>query len=1000
MKAFLQSLIESDLTQRAGLTLAHTLWQGCAIALALTLVLRFMRHASASARHTVACAALFLLLAAPVVTFFRLDHAQPAIATSHLEAMLPVSMEESPRQVQAPPIIDLDPATMERPAGSTFASKAAPSAPLPWHAWTVIAWLAGMMMLTFWHGMGWVQLQRLHRRNVTPWPADLTEMARRMAVRMGLRFTPRLLWSTRVSGPVAFGCWQTVVLLPASMASGFTVAQLEMILAHEFAHLRRHDYLINLCQTVATTLLFFHPATWWIHRVIHREREHACDDLAVAAVGDAAAYARTLVSLAERELTGAPALAAATLERKGVLRHRIARLLHPPPSRLATRFWPGVAMLTLAAVTWQALPNPPTIAQAPAAGGKPVRGDILDRHGVVLATGDREEPLLCFTLRDVAHAWIAEHGPDFPRTTRAVPRTEEDFKKNWFTESTEANPNAKTETNALTMEIEVPDIVRMFEAIVLPKLRSAALARPFNSQRMRGGYGGSQLQPSYASTKEAQAAVGPFGTKPAAVWSLTPEEAEKARGLVGNIPGLSVSVEKLRHYPFAAMASHVLGYARLTDADATEEESGAYGVEHQWDNRLKPTAPPDGTPLQRGTDVYLTLDARYQTIVERTLRESQPRIARGAVVLLEVNTGDVLAMASAPSFDPNDFVPFISQEKFTIYSKDETNPLLNRAVRGFVPGSTFLVATSLAAICSGHENDRFDCKGGTTFNGRYMQCWIGQKGGAHGPFGLREAIAASCGPYFYQLGNAAGNDALWQTGSLCGLGRTSGILEEEASGILPLKKWWETNRPRDPYTPATIANISIGQGAVLTTPLQLASLTAIVANGGTVWKPRLVDRIAPHGDATKAEAQPRVRAADLRAEGLTASGLALLREGMEDVVHSETGTARAARSQTIRIAGKTGTAQNWRTENGTAVRDNHTWFICYAPAEKPKWAMAVLVQGGKSGGVSAAPIARHIFEQISAVESGTLTIEPRALPPIEGNFKPVEQVEVPLKPAA
>jgi penicillin-binding protein 2 len=518
---------------------------------------------------------------------------------------------------------------------------------------------------------------------------------------------------------------------------------------------------------------------------------------------------------------------------------------------------------------------------------------------------------------------------------------------------------------------------------------------------MRRNYQGGEGLPPLVTPQQARDELAKYGTD---FWcyrgDLTSEEEKQARAIASQVPGMSVHILKGRRYPFGALAAHVLGYVndrdRNTSPTSPDDAYGVYGVEKTQDGLLRPIASRAGEAPRRGSDVYLTLDARHQTIIEETLRIARPTIGRASAVLLEANTGDVLAMASVPSFDPNDFVPSISQAKFEEYNSNKTHPLLNRAVRSYVPGATFLVATSLAAICSGHEDDVFRCSGGVSYGSRYFQCWIGQKGGSHGAMHLQRAIAESCGVFFYQLGNAVGNDGLEKTAALCGLGRHTGIeLDEEGGGIFPGRTWWMRNRSRDPFTSGTVANISIGQGAAEATPLQLASLTATVANGGTVWKPRLVNRIAPAGDAPNAEVKPRVRTADLREHGLTESGLAILRGGLENVVQSPEGTAKAAQSTVIRIAGKTGTAQNWRMENNETVKDNHTWFICYAPAEKPRWALAVLVQGGKGGGVSTAPIARQILEQVSAIEAGTLKVEPKPMGPVKGGFDAVEQVVLP-----
>jgi penicillin-binding protein 2 len=364
------------------------------------------------------------------------------------------------------------------------------------------------------------------------------------------------------------------------------------------------------------------------------------------------------------------------------------------------------------------------------------------------------------------------------------------------------------------------------------------------------------------------------------------------------------------------------------------------------------------------------------------------------VVLLDVQNGNVLAMASAPSFDPNDFIPAISRKDFKKYNKATTLPLLNRAVRGVAPGATFLVATSLAGICDGKEGFQHTCTGGSTFGNKYMQCWIGQKDGMHGPMDLRKGMQESCNPYFYNLGNAINPEKYDAIVTLLGIGQDVGIeLPENDRGIFPNQAWWEKQRPREKYTEATVANMSIGQGAMLASPLQLASLMVPVANGGLVWRPRLVDRVAPGGDVSREEKRPRKLVGNLRDQGLTDTGLEALRSAMRAGVTE--GYALGAKVPELPIAGRTGTAQNWRLANGGTVKDNHTLFIAYAPVEKPKWAICVLVQGGKSGGVTAAPIAAHILTQVAELEEGKRKVDVQPVEPIEGSFDPVERVTFP-----
>jgi penicillin-binding protein 2 len=628
------------------------------------------------------------------------------------------------------------------------------------------------------------------------------------------------------------------------------------------------------------------------------------------------------------------------------------------------------------------------------------RGEIRDRNGVpmVINRSSFEVRVNLRTLVDEYKKQIEEQNKTLPKELRrSLP-----LRKFQYVE------------RGIKREKDETDILAIFKEVIQEPLRVLGLAEDFNSN---------ELQVHYRATR----GIVPWVYRDELTFQEFAQFAERRLGL----PGITVEERPVRLYLYDSFACHILGYVNQADVDkATEEELnewgngyvpddyGVYGVEKTFDSDLRGRAgirtwlknekgklvreltnddpQTDGRPNfqepRKGYDVCLTLDARIQHITERALRESTPAIGRGSVVVLQPATGEVLAMASVPSFNPNKFIPSISVADFNDYNTNECNPLLNRAVRGFVPGSTYKIMTSFAGIIAKAQGLHANCPGGLTFGGRYMQCWIGQKGGAHGTLGLSEGIMRSCNCYFYTLGNAAGDANLTKAGDMLGLGQRTGIeLDEEAPGILPTKRWWMVNRPRDPYTSATIANISIGQGAVLATPLQMAGVAAAVGNGGIAYKPHLLKSVMDGSELIRtAKPQDYVRA-NFADQGLTPEKLELVRKGMWRVVMDQGGTARLARIPGVDVAGKTGTAQNWRIEDGQSVRDNHTLFITFAPYDNPKFACCVLVQGGKGGGVSAAPIAKRIMEQALALDSG-YTVDLASIPEVKGNFKPVEVV--------
>jgi penicillin-binding protein 2 len=480
-----------------------------------------------------------------------------------------------------------------------------------------------------------------------------------------------------------------------------------------------------------------------------------------------------------------------------------------------------------------------------------------------------------------------------------------------------------------------------------------------------------------------------------------------------DLPGVTVTLKPVRHYVYGALAPHIFGYVGMPAEIDSDEASrfnfyqpdieGKAQIEKAYDDVLKGTA---GTRfLQRnahgvidgetsriepkqGAKVYLTIDARIQYIVEKAMRV----VGRGAAVVLDPNTGEILAMASVPSFDPNQFIPSISKADWERLSRDKTDPLMNRAVNAYAPGSTFKLCTALAGIRAGVGNKEFDCTGGVQYGDKYMKCWVLTAKPPlppHGHQDLSTAIKNSCDPFFYQYGNAAGIDQIDAVGGMLGLGQKLDLpLNNVATGVMPGTAWLAQNYPRERWTPGYTANTAIGQGFVLATPLQMAVVGAAVANGGTVYQPRLVDKVVAQ-DGTLIKEEPiKIRSDILKQGGIAANDFEKVRKGMWRVVNDSDGTARKARIKGIDVAGKTGTAQFWR--NG--IKDYHTWFLCFAPYEKPRYVVCVLVQGGHSGGSVPAPIAAKILDQIFAMEKGQ-EVKLDFLDPAVGNFQPIEGVD-------
>ncbi len=416
----------------------------------------------------------------------------------------------------------------------------------------------------------------------------------------------------------------------------------------------------------------------------------------------------------------------------------------------------------------------------------------------------------------------------------------------------------------------------------------------------------------------------------------------------------------VRRYPFGALAAHTLG--STGDDRKVGQLEGRYGVELRYDAQLR-----------KGEDVRLTLDARLQCEVQKVLREAG--IGRGAVVILDPATGDLLATASMPNFDGNAFTPSISVEQWETLVNNPAAPLMDRTLQSYPPGSTFKLVVALAAGRAGKMDRIFHCKGPVIYDGKAFKCWLTGREG-HGELNVGEAIINSCNCYFYQLGNEIGIDALAETARLLGLGARSGIgLAGESGGSVMSPASLKKVEPTAVWSSGYTANAAIGQGYTETTPLQMASVAATIANGGRVLVPRLV-----------ADGLPQLRH-DFAAVDCKPEQLALLRTVMRNVVVDRKGTGKSARSELIAIAGKTGTSQSWREEGGAKVKDNQAWFVGHAPADMPRFAFAVLVEGGTVGGATAAPIARRIIE---AVATGLPPPEPQ--PQDAGHLLPIDRI--------
>jgi len=460
-----------------------------------------------------------------------------------------------------------------------------------------------------------------------------------------------------------------------------------------------------------------------------------------------------------------------------------------------------------------------------------------------------------------------------------------------------------------------------------------------------------------------------------------------------DMPGTDIDVGEVRTYPYGIVTSHILGYvgtASEKDVQNSEDDDdndvlaipgfriGKIGIEKQYDSELRGEAgdvqmevnargsvvrelarnDPEG-----GHDLTLSLDIGLQQYVQQRLAQ-QPG---ASAVIMDVDTGAIRALVSQPGFDPNLFTYGISQEDWEQLNNDEHSPMLNKAVTGvYAPGSTIKPVMALAGLESGivSPSERVFCPGYYDLGTYRFHCW---KHGGHGHVNMHEAIAGSCDTYFYDLGHRIGIDRIQGMMRRFGFGQKLGIdMPHERAGFVP-SRTWKLATKRQTWQQGETLIAAIGQGYMLSTPLQLATMAARIANGGHAVVPRIVAAIG----GKPAEI---VKAGPL---GIDPRHLEIVQAGMSAVVNENIGTAYAARIMKagMEMAGKTGTAQVRRIseaerEEGVTANDalpwkerDHALFAGFAPIEAPRFAVSVVIEHGGSGGHAAAPIARDIMQE-------------------------------------
>jgi len=468
---------------------------------------------------------------------------------------------------------------------------------------------------------------------------------------------------------------------------------------------------------------------------------------------------------------------------------------------------------------------------------------------------------------------------------------------------------------------------------------------------------------------------------------LSTVEMANAVEVTPQIEGMEIKTIPKRYYPGEKTACHLIGYVGLEDPGSAEDRTdysyylpdwtGRDGIEKAYDKTV--TCGPQplrglrgipgneivridnmgfvhetiGTPVprQNGNDLVLTVNWRAQSIAEKLLAD---RV--GAFVLLDASNGAVLAMVSSPGFDPQAFVPKIKAEDWKKLVNDPERPLLNRATFGeYTPGSIVKPLIAMASLESGFSpKEKIRCDGSLSIGNSSIHCWSWKNGG-HGDVDMLYGLEQSCNVYFMTQGRKLGFDKIRDMMESAGIGRKTGLCISERAGQLPsMERKFQSYGEK--WTVYDTCLVSIGQGIILLTPLQTALYVSAIANGGTVWKPYLLQEVRDtRGNTLFLQEKPEMTGElDVKKENLD-----IIREGMYLVINGEKGTAKRAGNSKITLSGKTGTAEIGPKNN----RKTNTWFIGFGQRDGKLYGFAVIVQEGLSGGATCAPIVSKFFEE-------------------------------------
>jgi penicillin-binding protein 2 len=461
-----------------------------------------------------------------------------------------------------------------------------------------------------------------------------------------------------------------------------------------------------------------------------------------------------------------------------------------------------------------------------------------------------------------------------------------------------------------------------------------------------------------------------------------------------NLPGAMIQVRPQRHYIFGKFASHVVGYLgeinekQLRSGNYPENRPGdfigKYGVEKKWQNALNGVRGGEQVEVDAagrklrvitrkppipGSNIRMTIHKELQHLAEKSLKGK-----RGAIVAMNPNNGEILALASGPTFDPNLFIGGIAKDEWKKMVTGKNYPLQNRAIAGlYPPGSVFKIVVALAGLEEGviDQKEEFFCAGQFPFGDRIYRCW---KKEGHGFVDLHKALVESCDVYFYNIGLRLGVEKIAQYSIKFGLGKRPDFdLGGDSAGLVPTKKW-KRKRWGVPWHAGETVSLSIGQSYLLVTPLQIVQVIATVFNGGYLYQPTIIQRVGEN----ERELYTFSRTVTGRI-GVKPKNLELIRRALYGVVEEPHGTGYKAKVDGVRVAGKTGTAQvvrldpdkNYEKEEDIPYKfRDHALFVAYAEADRPTTlALAIIIEHGGHGASTAAPIANKLIQAYFKTET-------------------------------